>query len=1338
VDQDGRTVALKVLPKAPGNELRALATVCHPAVVGVIDGGGTPVPFLAMELARGRALSDVLARSQATERQAVEVVAVLADALATVHHAGIVHGDVKPENVMVESLDPARVMLVDFGLAMRDRGGTALYAAPELLRGATGPSMSADVYGLGLMLWEMLHRGLPWAHLPRDEALLRRLRESPVPGQGAPWLRELLAQILALDPALRPSAADVADALASHGARIQGPDADLLFRRSRTVHVPRRRIHEVVSSWLDSGGVLALVGPDGSGRTHLLDRIHTELRARGRPCVRMVQSERPWSAVEQLLADPGLDGPAFPLPTDADPEVRAQKAAAALEMRARSGLTVLVDDVEELDLGSTLTLVSLAAQGWANIVGAGASAPSWARVTGHLEPLDLEELEVLATGILGASSSLEGLVRRMLEVSDGLPGPAAAFVIAAARHGAVVRRAYRWHVDEDRLGDVPADVRVELTLGKDALMVGAFLALHGLPIPLDALAKLADLSGDACVSAVRELEDARFAVLESGLARCRGRSSAEALRAACADPPGVHRTLLGWVQTRKDVPLDRVGWHAAGCGDPKLASSLGPSAIVEAMAKDVGDAARLADALWEVAPVVDLEGLRMDALLASGRSEDARRFGEEVLASREPSEQDVPVLVALVRLHAGVRGDDQAAMACIERARAALGSAPLPLELAEAEAQAHFRADRIAEAIEVASQVPRHPEGGDVDDLDRWLRLRGLLAQCLHRQGDVESAIRLLEAVPPKLGRGRVARATLYGVMGRLLWHAGRLQEAREAMEVAGRKDAGLPTLERARMLNNAGLAAYQTGDRMGALTLWEKALFLFERLDAPVEQVRAQVNLCVAYREAGRWERARLAGQWALSKSTELGLPEYEAMAAGNLGDLYLAREAWEEADRWYDRAHAIATRHELYSELVELARRRAQLAVSRRDPDALRLAMAAEEAAGDSPETLFERCRATALVAVCLARKGVTDEVDDLLQKAIEPLKEAGAAVDLAEVRLWAAEAYLAAGRTEDALAQIPRVMLYAEEVGHLLLRVRAERLSERARARTAGPPAAILARLVELGETLAQENDLPMAMEAIVGVALEVCGADRAFVIARDGDLFSVMAARARGGIPAGEPAWEIVKRSILGARKIVAADLSERSELLSTTSATSLKLRSVMCVPLVHEGSVVGAVCVDSVSVSEHELSELDLFMRAIAVHATAAITRDREHEAAVTGELRARELIHDMRNVMSPVFWFGRSLLETNALDNSTRTDLEHVVDATREMVSIANRFVEGRGTGVLQALELGELLGHVVSVQSYNRGKASWAAPSETCCPTQCDTVPKMEKSRSGFQSRRG
>ena len=68
---------------------------------------------------------------------------------------------------------------------------------------------------------------------------------------------------------------------------------------------------------------------------------------------------------------------------------------------------------------------------------------------------------------------------------------------------------------------------------------------------------------------------------------------------------------------------------------------------------------------------------------------------------------------------------------------------------------------RLDEAIAVARSLGKIPGTSDPEEVDRWLGLRGVLAQCLHGKGDVEEAVALLERIPQRLGRGRAARATL-------------------------------------------------------------------------------------------------------------------------------------------------------------------------------------------------------------------------------------------------------------------------------------------------------------------------------------------------------------------------------------------------------------------------------------------------------------------------------------------------------------------------------------------------------------------------------------------------
>ena len=143
-------------------EASILAELDHPHIVRVLevvqDGDGVA---LAMQFAPGGSLADLLAeRGRLTPGQVVAVAAPIADALASAHRRGVLHGDVKPANVLFTS--DGEPLLTDFGVARTlDQvtsdhiSGTAEYLAPELLDGAP-PDVRADIYSLGVACYEAL------------------------------------------------------------------------------------------------------------------------------------------------------------------------------------------------------------------------------------------------------------------------------------------------------------------------------------------------------------------------------------------------------------------------------------------------------------------------------------------------------------------------------------------------------------------------------------------------------------------------------------------------------------------------------------------------------------------------------------------------------------------------------------------------------------------------------------------------------------------------------------------------------------------------------------------------------------------------------------------------------------------------------------------------------------------------------------------------------------------------------------------------------------------------------------------------------------------------------
>ncbi len=204
------------------HEARVAARLQHPHIVSVYDQGEDDgVVFLAMELVEGQTLRDVIARrAPLSTREALTLVVPVVEALATAHAAGLVHRDVKPENVLLSRRGKA-VKVTDFGLARLAGNphltsemlwGTAAYLAPEQVE--TGSSdASTDVYAVALLLFELLTGEKAF---PGEDPL--RVAYEHVHG-GVPHPRDLVATVPAAveDLVLRAGATEPHDRPAHAG-----------------------------------------------------------------------------------------------------------------------------------------------------------------------------------------------------------------------------------------------------------------------------------------------------------------------------------------------------------------------------------------------------------------------------------------------------------------------------------------------------------------------------------------------------------------------------------------------------------------------------------------------------------------------------------------------------------------------------------------------------------------------------------------------------------------------------------------------------------------------------------------------------------------------------------------------------------------------------------------------------------------------------------------------------------------------------------------------------------------------------------------------------------------
>ncbi|NMC70255.1 MAG: serine/threonine protein kinase, partial [Myxococcales bacterium] len=184
-------------------EARAAAAVRHPGVVKIFDFGRLDegMPYLVMELLDGESLADLLERKRRLpQEQAIALCLHVLDALEAAHRAGVVHRDLKPENVVLVRGPGGEpwAKLIDFGIALLGRigpaairqtvqgtvMGTPFYMAPEQARGALDIDGRADLYALGVMLFEMLVGKLPFTGRTPAEVLTRVLTE-PFPSARA-------------------------------------------------------------------------------------------------------------------------------------------------------------------------------------------------------------------------------------------------------------------------------------------------------------------------------------------------------------------------------------------------------------------------------------------------------------------------------------------------------------------------------------------------------------------------------------------------------------------------------------------------------------------------------------------------------------------------------------------------------------------------------------------------------------------------------------------------------------------------------------------------------------------------------------------------------------------------------------------------------------------------------------------------------------------------------------------------------------------------------------------------------------------------------------------------
>ena len=397
----------KALIEALIQEFETLSRLRHPNLPAVHDFGrieGTSAVFLSMDHVQGEDLDSASARLSA--EQALSIVAQICRALEFIHTRGLVHRDLKPQNILVSGLDGGepRAVLVDFGLAseVSDQArmkGSVHFVAPEILKGGR-LDRRADLYALGVLLYKLSTGRCPFEG-PSQEILKGHLEGVParpldVPASGAPAplrphigepLSALILKLLEKDPARRyRSAAETLQALnratgADHP--IETPDTGDAYSASAALVGREEAVSRLeaalarLGARLEQGttgrdsSLVVVEGEAGIGKSRFLAEAKRRAQVAGIhavtvSCAADLPAFQPVAeAISLLGVSAGLDAEArAEAPGDSSEKARLRavdSAATKIAERARNRpVALFIDDAHLADEGSLAVCEALA------------------------------------------------------------------------------------------------------------------------------------------------------------------------------------------------------------------------------------------------------------------------------------------------------------------------------------------------------------------------------------------------------------------------------------------------------------------------------------------------------------------------------------------------------------------------------------------------------------------------------------------------------------------------------------------------------------------------------------------------------------------------------------------------------------------------------------------------------------------------------------------------------------------------------------------------------------------------------------------------------------------
>lgn len=1233
----GRRVALKRIRAAVDDSVRAamaqeftvMASLSVPGVARVYDYGAiedvtegqNQAPFFTRDYVEGSSLDEACRTQSRVER--IELFVRLCAVVEPLHRAGVVHGDLKPGNVIVDAA--SEVHVIDFGMACLARpafpsgtpaGGTLPYMAPEMLRGGAA-TVAGDVYALGVLLWWLLTDSLPFSKLGARsaEAKLAGLRPD-IPEQASSEASAALhvaQNALSAEPLERtPTVGEMAAALSPLVPK--QPERGSVFVQPR----PRGRDPivseielELIASCGEGRSLLAVQGEHGAGKTLLLTELKWRLQLRGALVIEVMDPGNGGTGVvssvhcqvfAQTLSDEA------PLSDDLGEQID-QIARLVRARTAYQPVVFMIDDLDEVEPATAKFIRSLLHHELMDCVPAvcattGAEPDFVATFGVHhvvpVPPLSPDDVKLLAKDVLGSVDS---------SVVDAL----------STRTGRVAGRVVEALAELCTIAGPTAGDVAELSVGR---------AGEGIARGLLQRTATKDLPGLWLLAISQSASEAAFNIALGG----QGASPLSRLKRA-----GLVRVAAGSVRLAGDalgaVLRDQLGERmqetAVGLLG-RLPKELLTTIEESRLAVAAGDEARCLKTVESAAATLTADGaLRRAVELLAGACAHVKRARGGAL--------HLQYARALI-----LTGDnDTAAAVAGPLSRDDAQSPELRVEAALMAARSLTGLAKFDEAVQALSMA------GLVLESEDCARVQCELSRVRLRMGDYDNAALAAEAglvaikdcipahrvciellcckgaVAGYRGDGAIAKelyedalklcrtlgspadeAKVLSYLAIGEFRLGNLVVARrlitQALEVARRGgDIGFM----ANALLNLGAIIFYLGQAQGSAEHYDSAIRLARRAGSYTTQLQARTNLAHVHVYLGLYEQAReeLTG---LREDAERVEHRYViAQLSAVRGDLQARTANVDEALVAYDEAIGRFKQLGQPREMAEHHLDAAEALIDRGgaadgSAAASRLAMARKLLAEQSADDLELRC--DLLVGRVRFANGEAVDVLPELERIVaacdgprmRDLRWQALAV-VARVHVELGAVFVGAGFYGQAVETLEETAVhlsgeYSQAYWHdsrrRAVRRAAKMLMESNRVGASleadvNDGRRLLYRLLEIMKRLATERDVERLLERIVDSAVELSSAERGFVLLR-GDEDGVTPRVARG--PEGhddtnvEFSRSIAESVLIDGDSIVTMDAAHDGRLREYASVHQLTLRSVACLPIRDQSGVVGAL------------------------------------------------------------------------------------------------------------------------------------------------------------------